>query len=26
MNGKWFMIFSIKKVGSCCDMRMVYAS
>jgi hypothetical protein len=26
MNGKWFMIFSIKKVGSCWDMRLVYAS
>jgi len=26
MNGKWFMIFSIKKVGSCWGMRLVYAS
>jgi len=26
MNGKWFMIFSIKKVGSSWGMRLVYAS
>jgi len=26
MNGKWFMILSIIKSGSCWDMRLVYAS